>query len=551
MVNHLPELQIIGTFTLIISSIWAMLRLAFKFVNKYSSSIQADKNLILLSIYRKFRGNKMSIKRCKVNLIIVCLVTSFMAGKSQKAEAYYVDFISMVPAFVNICLTLSTISALGGVATYMYAPNARNYVNQQLLHLRQTVTASVTASLNQAQPQVVNMGTEALVGGMVMVNDVLRNSAGDERVANGAAEVLRNVARLPGNIGRDPEFQAGLRDLRDAMWGEAYHMMRDGARFYAIGTAITVGIGLASWATYETVKTVITHKLEQYGKPKLVEDLANKSIFSSLGFGKYKGPKWSQLILNQKLQDDLDRFHKMLEASNGKKNKFPLPSLLLYGPPGTGKTEIARRLAKELNWNFAILPASSFSQFPKEEGLKQMNDLFAWAESSRTKTVIFVDEAEVLFGDRENGDKSETAHEFLTNWLAHTGKLSNNYTIFYATNRPNAFDKAMNRRITYQLEVGLPGPEERLELSKFYLGKLEVKHPDVVLVCDRDKIHEYAARTLEGLSGSYYEEAMLRLFLEARVSGGIIDRDLYSRVFQDVKEKSKDKNSYLVDEISA
>ena len=305
------------------------------------------------------------------------------------------------------------------------------------------------------------------------------------------------------------------------------------AKYLALGLGTAVGINLG----LTLISSYIDHKAKQYRRPKLVEKPTQKSWFSLFGSGKNQGPKWSELVLNHNIKKKILRYVKLLKLA--KKNRFRkslLPSMMLYGPPGTGKTELAKRIAKELDWNFLVVPAGNFNQFSMEEGIREINSLFAWAESN-SGTIIFVDEADVFLQDRGKGSACESTKNFLASWLAHTSSLSSRYTVIYATNKREILDDAILRRVTYQIEMSLPDDKMRRDLAKLYFDKYRKKFPHIRVDVESNHIFEYASSRLSGLSAAHIEEGMTRLFLEAGVEGSSIDKKLYLQVMDDVAKK--------------
>ena len=70
-------------------------------------------------------------------------------------------------------------------------------------------------------------------------------------------------------------------------------------------------------------------------------------------------------------------------------------NLLLYGPPGTGKTMFAKVLADYTNMDFLPVTAASLMQDPVA-----FSNIVEMANRSSYGTIIFIDEADALFLDR-------------------------------------------------------------------------------------------------------------------------------------------------------
>ena len=282
--------------------------------------------------------------------------------------------------------------------------------------------------------------------------------------------------------------------------------------------------------------------------PELISEKSSRGFFqpikSLFGFGRYKGPKFRDLILADKEKNRLNEYFNVLK--NAEKLKIELPSLMLYGPPGTGKTEAAKRIAKELGFNFAFLSGSAFSGYSEEKSIAKMSELFKWAETGTGQTIIFIDEAENLLRNRTSEQNSEKTLKLMTHFLSFTGSLNKNYTLIYATNRPDILDEAMNRRITYQIKLGLPGKKERCEIAEFYFNSYIKKHTHIKSkIDDMDSLLGIIAQKTEGLSGAYIEEIFMRARNQSAMNEYILDEGILIDAADEVIEKSKNKEGIL------
>ena len=147
-----------------------------------------------------------------------------------------------------------------------------------------------------------------------------------------------------------------------------------------------------------------------------------------------------------------------------------LPNLLFWGPPGTGKTMIALRMARSCGLHYIYFSASMLDQYPVEEAIKQLTQLFTFAQNSPQKLMIVVDEAEVLFADRGKNLTDKT-RKLLTHLLTFTGTESRNYMMVLLTNRPEDLDEAVLSRCDQRIEIGTPAPEQRRSILDMYINK--------------------------------------------------------------------------------
>lgn len=142
----------------------------------------------------------------------------------------------------------------------------------------------------------------------------------------------------------------------------------------------------------------------------------------------------------------------------------PERGILFYGPPGTGKTLFARALAGELNVPFVELSPSDVTSKWINEGPDRIKQLFD--EASRIgPSVIFIDEAEHLFGARATDSRNTHAEDrkVTTEFLVHLTRDDREAIVVAATNRPGDIDPAILRpgRLTAHYEIGLPDSEAR------------------------------------------------------------------------------------------
>ena len=147
-----------------------------------------------------------------------------------------------------------------------------------------------------------------------------------------------------------------------------------------------------------------------------------------------------------------------------------LPNLLFWGPPGTGKTMIALRMARSCGLHYIYFSASMLDQYPVEEAIKKLTELFTFAQNSNQKLMIVVDEAEVLFADRGKNLTDKT-RKLLTHLLTFTGTESRNYMMVLLTNRPEDLDEAVLSRCDQRIEIGTPAPAQRRSILDMYVNK--------------------------------------------------------------------------------
>ncbi|MDI6790524.1 MAG: AAA family ATPase [Thermodesulfobacteriota bacterium] len=140
-------------------------------------------------------------------------------------------------------------------------------------------------------------------------------------------------------------------------------------------------------------------------------------------------------------------------------------NLLFWGRPGTGKTEFVKYLAAELGMPLIIKRASELVSMWLGETEKNIRDAFDEAE--REKAVLFLDEADSFFINRESAHRSwevSQTNELLTQMENYRGIL------ICCTNLLYNLDKAAMRRFQWKVEFKPLTREGRVSLYQKYFG---------------------------------------------------------------------------------
>ncbi|KAF4552076.1 ATPase-like protein 12 [Elsinoe fawcettii] len=149
--------------------------------------------------------------------------------------------------------------------------------------------------------------------------------------------------------------------------------------------------------------------------------------------------------------------------------KDRLTGLLLYGPPGTGKTLLAKAVAKDAQ--ATVLEVSGAQVYEKYvgEGEKMVRAVFSLAKRL-SPCVVFIDEADALFGSRgQSGNRTthrEIINQFLREW---DGMDDHNVFLMVASNRPFEIDDAVLRRLPRRILVDLPTKTDRESILRIHL----------------------------------------------------------------------------------
>lgn len=137
-------------------------------------------------------------------------------------------------------------------------------------------------------------------------------------------------------------------------------------------------------------------------------------------------------------------------------------SMLFAGPPGTGKTMAAQVMAKELNLELYKVDLSGVLSKYIGETQKNLRDIFDEVQKSRS--ILFFDEADALFGKRVNvSDSRDISANAQTAYLLQKIEEYDGITIL-ATNLLQNFDDAYRRRMKYIISFTFPGTGQRRKL---------------------------------------------------------------------------------------
>ncbi|WP_316979997.1 ATP-binding protein [Shumkonia mesophila] len=147
----------------------------------------------------------------------------------------------------------------------------------------------------------------------------------------------------------------------------------------------------------------------------------------------------------------------------------PRRTAMLSGPPGCGKTTLAHHLSARLGLPLACVKMDRLrSKYIGQTG-EQIADVFEDLESQADRCVILMDEFDAVAMTRGTDGHAATreANAIVDALLARVENFTG--TLIAATNRADAIDPAMWRRFGLQLEIPLPGDEERFAILTRYL----------------------------------------------------------------------------------
>ncbi|KFY13922.1 hypothetical protein V491_06213 [Pseudogymnoascus sp. VKM F-3775] len=136
---------------------------------------------------------------------------------------------------------------------------------------------------------------------------------------------------------------------------------------------------------------------------------------------------------------------------------------------------LAKALAKESDTTVLEVSGSEIYDKYVGEGEKNVKAVFSLARKL-APCIVFIDEADAIFGDRGTGSQRtshrEIINEFLREW---DGMNDLSAFIMVATNRPFDLDEAILRRLPRRLLIDLPVEADREAILKIHLKGEELE----------------------------------------------------------------------------
>lgn len=151
-------------------------------------------------------------------------------------------------------------------------------------------------------------------------------------------------------------------------------------------------------------------------------------------------------------------------------------TLLFSGPPGVGKTACAEALAHELNRPILVADYSAVQNCLV--GQTEKNIARTFAAAARHGAVLFWDEADAMLSPRDAATHSWEVRD--VNVLLQELERFEGVCVL-ATNRKDALDPALERRVTIKVEFERPNAAQRREIWARLLPKQLPLAPDVDL----------------------------------------------------------------------
>ena len=274
---------------------------------------------------------------------------------------------------------------------------------------------------------------------------------------------------------------------------EAFTQDKDRMKNVALFLGVSaLGIYMAKRST----KVAADYTASWLMKPSLVTETSRRGLHDILNPKKAKKEVLATPLYNAGTQKQVETY--VASIKHGAKQDQPFRHGLFYGAPGTGKTLLAKKIAKDLGMDYAIINAANISQFSDQDAIIEINKIFDWAERSRT--VLFFDEVDAIAAKRL-GNVSEHSRKVLNTLLARTGTETKKFLMIGATNEPNLLDPAYLSRMDERIEFEHPDRHTRLGLIKQYFNTYITKGTSIKVPDDIEHHVEWVAHKTEGFSG--------------------------------------------------